>query len=85
MVIIETLVHVCAQLLSRVRLIVIPRTIAHQAILSMSMGFSRQEYCCGLPSPTLGDLPNPGIECVSPVSPTWADRFFTTEMDHKDG
>ena len=41
-----------------------PWTIAYQAPLSM--GFSRQEYCSGLPFPSLGDLPNPGIELVSP-------------------
>ena len=37
-----------------------PRTIAHQAPLSM--GFSRQEYWGGLPFPSPGDLPNLGIE-----------------------
>ena len=35
-------------------------TVAHQAPLSM--GFSRQEYCNGLPFPSPEDLPNPGIE-----------------------
>ena len=33
------------------------------------MGFSRQEYWSGLPFPTPGDLPNPGIKPVSPLSP----------------
>ena len=37
-----------------------PWTVAHQA--PPSMGFSRQEYWSGLPFPSLGDLPNPGIE-----------------------
>ena len=37
----------------------IPWTVACQAPLSM--GFSRQEYCSGLPCPPPGDLPNPGI------------------------
>ena len=46
--------------LSRVRLFATPWTVAHQAPLSM--GFSRQEYCSGLPFPSPGDLPNPGIE-----------------------
>ena len=46
--------------LSYVRLFVTPWTIAHQAALSM--GFSRQEYWSGLPFPSAGDLPNPGIE-----------------------
>jgi len=39
---------------------VTPWTAAHQAPLSM--GFSRQGYWCGLPFPSPGDLPNPGIE-----------------------
>ena len=38
----------------------IPWTVAHQAPLSM--GFSRQEYWSGLPSPSPGDLPDTGIE-----------------------
>ena len=76
---------VCVQLLSHVWLIVIPWTIACQALLSMSMEFSRQEYCFGLPFPTPGNLPNPGTEPVSPVFPTWAGRFLTAELDHKDG
>ena len=40
-------------------------TVARQAPLSM--GFSRQEYWNGLPFPSPGDLPNPGIELGSPV------------------
>ena len=51
--------------LSHVRLLVAPWTVAHQAPLSM--GFSRQEYWSGLPFPSPGDLPNPGIEPRSPV------------------
>ena len=46
--------------LSRVRLFATPRTAAHRA--SPSMGFSRQEYWHGLPFPSPGDLPHPGIE-----------------------
>ena len=42
-----------------------PWTVAHQAPLSM--GFSRQEYWSGLPFPSPGDLPNPGIEPRSPI------------------
>ena len=34
---------------------------------SLSMGFSRQEYWSGLPFPPPGDLPDPGIELVSPA------------------
>ena len=51
--------------LSRVRLFVTPWTVAHQAPLSM--GFSRQEYWSGLPFPSPGDLPNPGIKPGSPA------------------
>ena len=42
-----------------------PWTVAHQAPLSM--GFSRQEYWSGLPFPSPGDLPDPGIELRSPT------------------
>ena len=51
-------------------------TIAYLAPLSM--GFPRQEYWSGLPLPPLGDLPNPGINPASLVSPVLADSFFTT-------
>ena len=51
--------------LSRVRLFATPWTVACQAPLSM--GFSRQEYWSGLPFPSPGDLPNPGIEPGSPA------------------
>ena len=53
------------QSLSHVWLFVTPWTIAHQA--PQSLGFSRQEYCSGLPFPTPEDLPNPGIEPRSPT------------------
>ena len=58
--------YMCAQLFSRVELFMTPWTIACQAPLSME--FFRQEYWSGLPFPSPGDLPNPGIEtslCVS--------------------
>ena len=42
-----------------------PRTVARQAPLSM--GFSRQEYWSGLPFPSPGDLPDPGMEATSPT------------------
>ena len=51
--------------LSRVRLFATPWTVAYQAL--PSMGFSRQEYWSGLPFPSPGDLPNPGIEPGSPA------------------
>ena len=44
-----------------------PWTVARQAPLPM--GFSRQEYWSGLPCPSPGDLPKPGIKPASPVSP----------------
>ena len=44
-----------------------PMTVACQDPLSM--GFSRQEYWSGLPCPSAGDLPDPGIKPVSPVAP----------------
>ena len=50
--------------LSRVWLFATRWTAAHQAL---SMGFSRQEYWNGLPFPSPGDLPNPGIEPRSPA------------------
>ena len=53
------------KLLSRVQLFVTPWTVAYQA--SLSMGFSRQEYWSGLPFPSPGDLPDPGIEHGSPT------------------
>ena len=48
-----------------------PWTVAHQA--PPSMGFSRQEYWIGLPFPSPGDLPDPGIEFRSPT--LWADAL----------
>ena len=50
---------------SHVWLFATPWTVAHQA--PPSMGFSRQEYWSGVPFPSLGDLPNPGIEPGSPT------------------
>ena len=51
--------------LSRVPLFATPRTVAYQAPLSM--GFSRQQYRRGLPFPSPGDLPDPGIKPGSPT------------------
>ena len=43
---------------------------------SLSVEFFRQEYWSGLPFPLPEDLPDPGIELVSPVSPAlWADSL----------
>ena len=51
-----------------------PQTVDHQA--SLPMVFPRQEYWSGLPFPSPGDLPDPGIK---PTSPAMAGRVFTTE------
>ena len=53
------------KLLSRVRLFATPWTVAYQA--PPSMGFSTQECWSGLPFPSLGDFPDPGIEPGSPT------------------
>ena len=52
--------------------------VARQAPLCM--GFSRQEYWSGLPFPSPGNLPDPGIE---PSPPALAGGFFTTEPPEK--
>ena len=57
---------------------VTPCTVAYQAPLSM--GFPRQEYWGGLPCPSPGDLPDPGVE---PTSPALAGGFFSTEPPGK--
>ena len=62
-----------AQSLCRVQLSATPWTVAHQAPLSM--GFSRQDCWSGLPFPSPGNLPDPGIE---PTSPALAGGFLTT-------
>ena len=56
----------CLPARSRVWLFVTPWTVAHQAPLSV--GFSTQEYCCGLPCPPPGDLSCSGIEPASCTS-----------------
>ena len=61
---------------SHAQVFVTPRTVTHQAPLSM--GFSRQEYWSGLPRPPPGNLPDPGIEPSSLASPALAVGFFTT-------
>ena len=65
--------------LSCVWLFAIPWTEAHQAPLSME--FSRPEYWSGLPFPSPGDLPNPGIE---PGSLNMAGRIFTDRATRED-
>ena len=53
------------------------------------MGILKQEYWRELPCPPRGDLPDPGIDPMSLMSPALADRFFTTNAtyrpwDHKE-
>ena len=54
-----------------------PWAIARQA--AISIGFHRQEYWSGLLFPSPGDLPDPGLETASLVSPGLSGRFFITE------
>ena len=54
-----------------------PCTVDHQAPLSV--GFSRQECWRGLPCPPPGDLPAPGIEPMSAVSPALQADYFTAK------
>ena len=58
--------------------LVTPWTVALQA--PPSMKFSRQEYWSGLPLPSPGNLPDPGME---PVTPALAGGLFTTEPPGK--
>ena len=66
---------------TRVRLFVTPWTVAHQAPLSV--GFSGQEYCSGLPCPPPGDLVNSGTEPISLVSPALQAGSLPTELPGK--
>ena len=72
------------KLLSSVQLFGTPWTVAYQA--PPSMGFSRQEYWSGLPFPSPGDLPNPGIEPkseIKPGSPAFQADALTSEPPGK--
>ena len=62
--------------LSCVWIFATPWTVAHQ--VPLSLGFCRQEYWSGLPCPPPGDLPDPGTEPRSLMSPALSGRFFTT-------
>ena len=70
--------QVKVKLLSCVQLFATPWTTAYQA--PPSMGFSRQEYWSGLPFPSPGDLPDPGIE---PWSPAFQADTLTSEPPGK--
>ena len=65
-----------AQSLSCIQLFAAPWTVIRQASLLMEL--SKQEYWNGVPFPTPGALPNPGIKPVSLESPTFTGGFFTT-------
>ena len=67
-------------MLSKIQLFATLWTVDHQSPLSM--GFSRQEYWSGLPSPP-GDLPDPGIEPEAFVPPALAGGFFTNVPPRK--
>ena len=58
-----------------------PRTVVREAPLSME--FSRKEYWSGLPFPSPGNLPDPGMELVFAVSPELAGIFITIEPHGK--
>ena len=66
-----------AFMLSRVRLFATSWTVACQALVSME--FSVEEYWSGLSFPYPGDLPNPGIEPASLMSPAFSGGYLTTE------
>ena len=68
------LLPACMHACSAVSNSVTPWTVACQAPLSM--GFSRQEYWSGLPFPSPGYFPSPGIK---PMSPALASGFFTAD------
>ena len=64
--------------LSRVQVFATPWTVARQA--PSSMEFYRQESWSGLPFPPPGDLPDPGIEPMSPVSPALQEDSLPVEL-----
>ena len=71
--------HLSACVLSRLSHVQLFATLWTAALQTpLSIGFSRQEYWIGLPYPPLGDLPDPGIEPMSLMSPALAGGFFTT-------
>ena len=67
---------ICASSLSHVELSVTPWTVAHQGPLSM--GFSGQEYWHGLLCPSLGGLPDPGVE-----PSLWHCRHILYHLSHQ--
>ena len=73
--------HVCSVASLCVHLFATPWTVAPQAPLSM--GFSRQEYCSGLPFSPPGDLPDKGVEPVFPASLALQADSLSTEPPGK--
>ena len=74
----------CGCLVAKAHLTLLPssQTVVRHAPLSM--GFSRQGYLSGLPFPSPGDLPAPGIEPESPACVSFvAGEFFSTEPARK--
>ena len=68
----------CVCVLSHVRLFATPRTVACQSPLSMK--FSRKEYWSGLPFPSPGDLPDPGIGPGYPALQADSLPFFLSHQ-----
>ena len=69
--------------------IVVSDSLQHHGLVAcqapLSMEFSRQEYCNGLPFPTPGYLSGPEIKLRSLVFPALAGGFFTTAPPGKQG
>ena len=73
--------NVMCCVLSRVQLFGTPWIVASQDLLSIE--FSKQAYWSGLPFPTPGDLPIPGIKPLSLASPVLARGFFTANTSEE--
>ena len=79
----HVLTCMCAPCLSHILVFATLWTVAHQAPLSME--FSRQDYWSGLPCPPPGDLPHPGTEPMSFMSPAFSGSLFPTSTTWKAG
>ena len=66
---------------NHIQLLATAWTVGHQSPLSM--GFPSQEYWSGLPSPSPGDLPNPGIKPTSLASPASTHRWILYHQCHQ--
>ena len=77
----HTLLLPCCAVLNCVWLFAVSWTEAHQP--PPPMEFSSQEYWNGLPFPTPGDLPSPGLKPASLASPVLLGSFFTTDLPGK--